>query len=187
MLILFSELDGTSLPALFCHLRRRIAFRARRTTAHFPAPAGDTNLRNRTVTLFNRTQRSVALNPVPQCAAWRSAAHTGPHGASGDDGETGRRGESATSPSGSDYNVLPVSLREFRRAFPLVNLTLHVSTMDAQIRDLLAGRIDVGFGLPPINEPSRAWRRHDNLPALRVFADVASRTANMPRIARSPA
>jgi DNA-binding transcriptional LysR family regulator len=54
----------------------------------------------------------------------------------------------------ADYNVLPVVLREFRRAFPLVNLTLRESTTDAQLRDLLAGRIDVGFVLPPINEPS---------------------------------
>ena len=62
----------------------------------------------------------------------------------------------------ADYNVLPVVLREFRRAFPLVNLTLRKSTTDAQIRDLLAGRIDVGFVLPPINEPSL-----ESLPILR--------------------
>ena len=99
--------------------------------------------------------------------------------------------------------MLPVVLREFRRAFPLVNLTLHESTTDAQIRELLAGRIDVGFGLPPINEPSLeslpilrepliaalhlAWRRGDDLPALRVFVDVAARTANLPRKTRSTA
>ena len=62
----------------------------------------------------------------------------------------------------ADYNVLPVVLREFRRAFPLVDLTLRESTTDAQIRDLLAGRIDVGFVLPPINEPSL-----ESLPILR--------------------
>ncbi len=52
----------------------------------------------------------------------------------------------------ADYNVLPVVLREFRQRFPLVNLTLREATTDAQIRDLLAGRIDVGFVLPPIDE-----------------------------------
>ena len=52
----------------------------------------------------------------------------------------------------ADYNVLPVVLREFRRRFPLVNLTLRESTTDAQIRDLIGGRIDVGFVLPPIDE-----------------------------------
>jgi len=50
--------------------------------------------------------------------------------------------------------VLPVVLREFRQRFPLVNLTLRESTTDAQIRDLLGGRIDVGFVLPPIDEPA---------------------------------
>jgi DNA-binding transcriptional LysR family regulator len=35
-----------------------------------------------------------------------------------------------------------------------VNLTLRESTSDAQIRDLLGGRIDVGFVLPPIDEPA---------------------------------
>ena len=84
----------------------------------------------------------------------------------------------------ADYNVLPVVLRGFGRAFPLVNLPLHESTTDAQIRDVLAGRIEVGFGLPPIKEPSLAWRRDDEL--LRVVADVASCTANMLRKTRSP-
>jgi DNA-binding transcriptional LysR family regulator len=54
----------------------------------------------------------------------------------------------------ADYNVLPVVLREFRRRFPLVNLTLRELTTDAQIRDLLAGRIDAGLLLPPISEPA---------------------------------
>ena len=140
----------------------------------------------------------------------------------------------------ADYNVLPVVLREFRRAFPLVNLTLRESTTDAQLSDLLAGRIGVGFVLPPINEPSLeslpilrepllaalpqasagaqgrqagtgktpgrtlhpvsaplcpgpVRRRgqllqgrgfQPDLPALRVFVDIASRTANMPRKTR---
>ena len=52
----------------------------------------------------------------------------------------------------ADYNVLPVVLREFRRKFPLVNLTLREATTDAQIRDLIAGRLDVGFLLPPVTE-----------------------------------
>lgn len=54
----------------------------------------------------------------------------------------------------ADYNVLPVVLRKFRQRFPLVNLILRESTTDAQIRDLLGGRIDVGFVLPPIDEPA---------------------------------
>lgn len=54
----------------------------------------------------------------------------------------------------ADYNVLPIVLREFRARFPLVNLTLSESTSDAQVRDLVAGRIDVGFLLPPVSDPA---------------------------------
>lgn len=54
----------------------------------------------------------------------------------------------------ADYNVLPIVLREFRARYPLVNLTLRESTSDAQVQDLVAGRIDVGFLLPPVAEPS---------------------------------
>lgn len=54
----------------------------------------------------------------------------------------------------ADYNVLPIVLREFRARYPLVNLTLRESTSDAQVQDLVAGRIDVGFLLPPVADPS---------------------------------
>jgi DNA-binding transcriptional LysR family regulator len=54
----------------------------------------------------------------------------------------------------ADYNVLPVVLREFRRRYPLVNLNLREATTDAQVRDLVAGRLDVGFVLPPMAEPA---------------------------------
>ena len=118
------------------------------------------------VMLFNRTQRSVALTQsgnallgearhiltrVDQAVLMTRRV------------SRGEIGELAIGfISVADYNVLPVVLREFRRAFPLVNLTLRESTTDAQIRDLLAGRIDVGFVLPPINEPSL-----ESLPILR--------------------
>ena len=118
------------------------------------------------VMLFNRTQRSVALTQsgnallgearhiltrVDQAVLMTRRV------------SRGEIGELAIGfISVADYNVLPVVLREFRRAFPLVDLTLRESTTDAQIRDLLAGRIDVGFVLPPINEPSL-----ESLPILR--------------------
>ncbi len=53
----------------------------------------------------------------------------------------------------ADYNLLPLVLREFRRQYPMVTLTLKESTTDAQIADLMQGRIDVGFLLPPVSEP----------------------------------
>lgn len=54
----------------------------------------------------------------------------------------------------ADYNILPSLLREFRRRYPLVNLTLRESTTDAQLEDLVNGRIDVGLVLPPISAPA---------------------------------
>lgn len=52
----------------------------------------------------------------------------------------------------ADYNLLPLVLREFRRQYPLVALSLKESTTDAQMIDLVEGQIDVGFLLPPVGE-----------------------------------
>ena len=118
------------------------------------------------VTLFNRTQRSVALTQAGNALlgeARHILARVDQAVLMTRRASRGEIGELAIGfISVADYNVLPVVLREFRRAFPLVNLTLRESTTDAQIRDLLAGRIDVGFVLPPINEASL-----ESLPILR--------------------
>lgn len=60
--------------------------------------------------------------------------------------------------STADYNVLPPLLREFRARAPAVRLTLHESTTDRQLADLVDGRIDVGFVLPPVEDPRLAYR-----------------------------
>ena len=118
------------------------------------------------VMLFNRTQRSVALTQAGNALLGEARdilARVDQAVLMTRRVSRGEIGELAIGfISVADYNVLPVVLREFRRAFPLVNLTLRKSTTDAQIRDLLAGRIDVGFVLPPINEPSL-----ESLPILR--------------------
>src|SRR5258708_4679460 len=110
------------------------------------------------VTLFNRTQRRVSLTQAGAAllgearhilARVEQAVLMTKRAGRGEIGELAIGFISV-----ADYNVLPVVLREFRRRFPLVKLTLRESTTDAQIRDLLAGRIDVGFMLPPINEAS---------------------------------
>ena len=110
------------------------------------------------VTLLNRTQRHVSLNQAGNTllgearhilARVEQAVLMTKRAGRGEIGELAIGFISV-----ADYNVLPLVLREFRRRFPLVNLTLRESTTDAQIRDLAAGRIDVGFVLPPINEPS---------------------------------
>ena len=110
------------------------------------------------VTLLNRTQRHVSLTQAGAAllaearhilARVEQAVLMTKRAGRGEIGELAIGFISV-----ADYNVLPVVLREFRRRFPQVNLTLRESTTDAQIRDLAAGRIDVGFVLPPLNEPS---------------------------------
>ena len=53
----------------------------------------------------------------------------------------------------ADYGVLPPALKSFRTRLPLVEVQLHELTTDAQIRELRAGRLDLGFGLAPVEEP----------------------------------
>ncbi len=118
------------------------------------------------VTLLRRTQRHVSLTQAGTAllaearhilARVEQAVLTTKRAGRGEIGELAIGFISV-----ADYNVLPIVLREFRRRFPLVNLSLRESTSDAQFRDLLAGRIDVGFVLPPITEASL-----DSLPILR--------------------
>lgn len=53
----------------------------------------------------------------------------------------------------ADYSVLPPALRHFRDKYPSVSVQLHELTTDAQIRELLTDRIDVGIALAPVEEP----------------------------------
>ena len=108
------------------------------------------------VMLFNRTQRHVALTQAGHAllqearqilARVEQAVLITRRAGRGEIGEL-----AVGFISVADYNVLPVVLREFRRKFPLVNLTLREAATDAQIRDLIAGRLDVGFLLPPVTE-----------------------------------
>ena len=110
------------------------------------------------VMLFNRTQRHVALTQAGHAllgearqilARVEQAVLITRRAGRGEIGEL-----AVGFISVADYNVLPVVLREFRRKYPLVNLTLREATTDAQVRDLVAGRLDVGFLLPPVAEPA---------------------------------
>jgi len=53
------------------------------------------------------------------------------------------------------YNILPTILRTFRTTVPAVSLELHELTTDQQLEWLRAGRLDVGFLRPPLEEDSR--------------------------------
>lgn len=110
------------------------------------------------VTLFNRTQRHVSLTQAGQVllqearqvlARMEQAVLVTRRAGRGEIGQL-----AVGFISVADYNVLPVVLREFRRRYPLVNLTLREATTDAQVADLIAGRLDVGFLLPPVAEPA---------------------------------
>jgi DNA-binding transcriptional LysR family regulator len=58
----------------------------------------------------------------------------------------------------ADYGVLPPALKSFRAQFPLVEVQLHELTTDAQIRELRAGRLDLGLGLAPVEEPDLQFK-----------------------------
>jgi DNA-binding transcriptional LysR family regulator len=52
--------------------------------------------------------------------------------------------------STADYSVLPAILQRYRAAFPDVQLVLREATSDVQAEELLQGRIDAGFVIPPL-------------------------------------
>ncbi|MCC2957185.1 LysR family transcriptional regulator [Massilia sp. IC2-477] len=52
--------------------------------------------------------------------------------------------------STADYSVLPSILQRYRAAFPEVRLVLREATSDVQAEELLQGRVDAGFVIPPL-------------------------------------
>ncbi len=52
----------------------------------------------------------------------------------------------------ADYGILPPALKEFRARFPAVEVQLHELTTDLQIREMRAGRLDLGIALGPLQE-----------------------------------
>lgn len=65
----------------------------------------------------------------------------------------------------ADYGVLPPALKDFRTRFPAVEVQLHELTTDAQIRELRAGRLDLGIALGPIQSSDLAFEslQHEEL------------------------
>jgi len=109
--------------------------------------------------LFARTNRSVALTPagtalLPEAQRILSQAAGLPglvqRAAAG---EIGRM--SLAFVSTADYSVLPAFLREFRAAFPQVQIDLREATSDVQLEDLLQGRIDAGLLIPPLSDKAK--------------------------------
>tara|TARA_R110001599_G_scaffold171353_1_gene362132 strand:- start:121388 stop:122281 length:894 start_codon:yes stop_codon:yes gene_type:complete len=118
--------------------------------------------------LFYRTSRSVTLTPaglallpeaqriLQQMASLPDLAHRAASGASGR--------LSLAFVSSADYNVLPPALREFRSAYPAVQIDLREATTDVQLEELAQGRIDAGLLIPPL--PDKAKARLQYLPLL---------------------
>ena len=119
--------------------------------------------------LFERSQRSVALTPagaalLPEARRILQQAGALP--------ELVRRAAAGTSGtlslafvSTADYSVLPALLREFREAWPQVQIDLREATSDLQLEDLAQQRIDAGLLIPPL--PERARIELDYLPVLK--------------------
>ena len=53
----------------------------------------------------------------------------------------------------ADYSLLPSALKRFRADYPGVEVQLHELTTDVQLRELRAGRLDLGIALGPVDEP----------------------------------
>lgn len=106
--------------------------------------------------LFARTNRSVALTPaglamLPEARRLLQQASALPALAQrAAAGETGRL--SLAFVSTADYSVLPPFLRQFREAYPQVQIELREATSDVQQSDLLEDRIDAGLLIPPLSD-----------------------------------
>jgi DNA-binding transcriptional LysR family regulator len=145
--------------------------------------------------LLNRTQRRVNLTEagrhfLEECRHILARLET-----ASSDARRAERGELGQLAVGfvtvADYNVLPQVLRQFRDHYPAVRLTLKESTTDAQLADLNAGRIDVGFLLPPVSDESlhvEPVLREPLLAALPTRHPLAQRPGplSLPELAISP-
>ncbi|WP_323140341.1 LysR family transcriptional regulator [Massilia phyllosphaerae] len=118
--------------------------------------------------LFLRNRRAVALTPagaalLPEAKRLLAEAESLPElvrrAAAG---EAGRLAIAFI--TSADYSVLPPFLRRYSERYPDVHLSLHEATSDVQVEELLRGRIDAGFLIPPL--PDRALAQLDYLKVL---------------------
>ncbi|MCA1854502.1 LysR family transcriptional regulator [Massilia oculi] len=141
--------------------------------------------------LFLRSRRQVALTAAGNALLPEARRILDDAGALPDlvrraaDGRAGRLTLSFVSTA--DYSVLPAILQRYRGACPAVQLVLREATSDVQAADLLQGRIDAGFVIPPLAglDGALAYRKlleeplilcaPAGLPALRRAGPVALR------------
>jgi len=120
--------------------------------------------------LFLRNRRTVALTPagtalLPEARRLLAEAAALPElvrrAAAG---EAGRLALAFV--TSADYSVLPPFLRRYSERYPGVHLALQEATSDVQVDELLRGRFDAGFLIPPL--PDRA---RDDLDYLKVLEE----------------
>lgn len=108
------------------------------------------------IRLFDRSNRGVALTPAGQVfydeirSVLRRLDQARIKAQNAGNGERGSICVGFVSIA--DYGVLPPALKRFREQFPHVEVQLHELTTDAQIKEIRAGRLDVGIGLAPVDE-----------------------------------
>ncbi|MCG2583793.1 LysR family transcriptional regulator [Massilia sp. TS11] len=126
--------------------------------------------------LFLRNRRGVSLTPagaalLPEARRLLDEAAALPAIARcAAQGESGRL--SLAFVTSADYSVLPPFLRQYRAAYPAVDIQLQEATSDVQFDELLAGRLDCGLVIPPL--PERAAGQLDYLSVLREPLVVAA-------------
>ena len=104
--------------------------------------------------LFLRNRRQVTLTPAGSALLPEARRILEEAGALPElvrriaSGEAGRLGLSFVTTAG--LSVLPAILRRYSAAYPAVRMVLQEATSDVQFGDLLQGRIDAGFVIPPL-------------------------------------
>lgn len=117
------------------------------------------------VRLFDRSNRGVALTPAGEVfyeetrAVLRRLDQAKVKTQHAGQGEVGTLSVGFVSIAA--YGILPLALKRFREKTPRVDLQLHELTTDTQIRELRAGRLDLGIGLGPVDEGDLAFETLD--------------------------
>jgi len=108
------------------------------------------------VRLFDRSNRGATLTPAGRVfydetrGVLRRLDHAKLKAQHAGRGEVGTLSVGFVSIAG--FGFLPPALKRFRERYPNVDVQLHELTTDAQIRELRAGRLDLGIGLGPVDE-----------------------------------
>ncbi|MFT3905944.1 MAG: LysR family transcriptional regulator [Steroidobacteraceae bacterium] len=114
------------------------------------------------VALFNRSNRGVTLTPAGAVFQAEVAALLLRVEQARVKARNAGRGEAGVLSVGfvsiADYGVLPPALKQYRARYPQVEVQLHELTTDTQIREIRAGRLDLGIGLAPVAEPDLEFR-----------------------------